>query len=113
MASTAEILMRSRYTAYVLRQEAYLLRTWHPSTRPLSLELENPKAVKWLGLRVLGTTAGSREDAQGWVEFIARYKVGGRATRLHEVSRFVMENGEWFYVSGEPGKGGWTTKVSE
>ena len=98
-AATAEALMRSRYTAYTLENEGYLLATWHPSTRPDSLKLADGPHKKWLGLRV------SRHEQTGEnhsvVEFVARYKVGGRAHRLHEISRFVRERGRWFYVDGE------------
>lgn len=98
-AATAEVLMRSRYTAYTLENEDYLLATWHPSTRPDSLKLAGGPHKKWLGLRV------SRHEQTGEnhsvVEFVARYKVGGRAHRLHEISRFVREGGRWFYVDGE------------
>ncbi len=93
--------MRSRYTAYVLRDEAYLLRTWHPSTRPAQLTLDQDGPVKWLELKVLRTEAGGEHDDSGIVEFVARYKPAGAAGRLHEVSRFVREHGEWFYVAGE------------
>ncbi len=87
--------MRSRYAAYVLKLASYLLATWHPSTRPSSIDLDTPK---WLGLQVrhhqeTGDTAT--------VEFVARYKVGGKAHRLHEVSRFIREDGRWYYVDGE------------
>lgn len=90
--------MRSRYSAYVLKLEAYLLSTWHPSTRPAALDLAADH-TKWLGLGVKRHTAESADRAT--VEFVARYKVGGRAYRLHEVSRFVREEGRWFYVDGE------------
>lgn len=98
--ATADALMRSRYTAYVHAQEEYLLRTWHPSTRPPALNLAEGARVKWFGLEVVRTEAGGVSDAEGIVEFVARYKQQGRASRLHEVSRFVRENGQWFYVEG-------------
>lgn len=92
--------MRSRYTAYLLGEPGYLLRTWHHSTRPAALDAGEFAAVKWLGLKVIAATAGGRDDMRGTVEFIARCKVNGRARRLHEVSRFVREDGQWFYVDG-------------
>ena len=92
---TAEALMRSRYVAYVRQQADYLLRTWHPSTRPARLDFTEPG--HWLGLQVRRVTAGGPLDEQGTVEFVARYKVGGKAHRLHEISQFVRENGQWFY----------------
>lgn len=89
--------MRSRYVAYVRRQPDYLLRTWHSSTRPPTLDLEGDP-VRWLGLQVRRVEAGSPDDRHGVVEFVVRYKIGGRAHRLHETSRFVREDGRWFYV---------------
>jgi SEC-C motif domain protein len=97
--ATAEILMRSRYTAYTLLREDYLLATWHASTRPAQLDLAEEAASKWLGLQVKRHEQHDAEHAI--VEFVARYKVGGRAHRLHEASRFVREDGRWFYVDGE------------
>ena len=97
---TAEQLMRSRYTAYVMGAEGYLLRTWHPSTRPPSLELAAGGPVRWLGLKILGSEGGGPDDDQGTVEFVARYKPAGRAGRLRERSQFIREQGEWFYVNG-------------
>ena len=97
-APTPEALMRSRYAAFVLDLCPYLLASWHSSTRPAELEPPEP-GLKWLGLAVKHT---AMQDADhGTVEFVARSKLGGRAHRLHEVSRFVRENGEWFYVDGE------------
>lgn len=98
-APTAEALMRSRYTAYTLLKEDYLLATWHPSTRPPSLGLAQEVPTKWLGLEV---KRHEQQDADhAIVEFVARYKVQGRAHRLHEVSRFVREGGRWLYVDGD------------
>lgn len=93
--------MRSRYSAYVLRIESYLLATWHPSTRPTTLDLSDPQALatRWLGLHVL---AHASEGEHASVEFVARFRVGGAsAQRLHEVSRFVHEEGQWLYLDGE------------
>jgi len=98
-APTAEALMRSRYTAYTLLREDYLLATWHASTRPAALGLAEDAASKWIALQV---KRHEQQDAEhAIVEFVARYKVGGRAHRLHEVSRFVREAGLWFYVDGD------------
>lgn len=97
-APDAQALMRSRYSAYVLRDEAYLLATWHASTRPVRLDLSADTAVRWLGLEVRRFDADAPDSAV--VEFVARYKLGGRAHRLHESSRFVREDGRWFYVGG-------------
>ncbi len=98
LASDALSLMRSRYSAYVLRLEDYILATWHPTTRPAKLDLAADNA-KWLGLEVKNYTEESADRAT--VEFVARYKIGGRAHRLHDISRFVREEGRWFYVDGE------------
>jgi SEC-C motif-containing protein len=97
--SSAEALMRSRYTAYTLLREDYLLATWHVSTRPEKLELAAEAASKWLGLQV--KRHEQQDDTHAVVEFVARYKVVGRAHRLHEASRFVREDGRWFYVDGD------------
>jgi len=87
--------MRSRYCAYVLQLTDYLLDTWHPSTAPGELDLS---PVKWLGLEVRATQASG--DA-GVVEFVARCRDGqGRAQRMHETSRFVREQGRWYYIDG-------------
>jgi SEC-C motif-containing protein len=97
-APTAESLMRSRYTAYTLQREDYLLSTWHTSARPVSLDLAADVATKWIGLEVKRYEQQDTDHAI--VEFVARYKVNGRAHRLHEVSNFVREDGRWFYVDG-------------
>jgi len=97
-APTAEALMRSRYSAFVMGLTDYLLATWHASTRPLTLE-NNPPGLRWLGLEVRHT--GVQEGTQATVEFVARSKLGGRAQRVHEVSRFVLEDGRWFYLDGK------------
>lgn len=100
-APDAQVLMRSRYSAYTLSLSTYVLATWHPSTRPNAIDLEQDNAgLRWLGLSVKDHVQ-SGDTAQ--VEFVARYKPAGsgRAERLHERSRFVRENGIWFYVEGD------------
>jgi SEC-C motif domain protein len=100
-APTAKALMRSRYSAYVLGLEPYLLDTWHASTRPgaLGLATQSPKPT-WLGLSVKREENPTPDTAI--VEFVARMRIGGgRAERMHEVSRFVREDGRWFYVDGD------------
>jgi SEC-C motif-containing protein len=91
--------MRSRYVAYGLGLEASLLATWHPSTRPASLDFDKEAPLNWIGLTIKRHEQHGENKAI--VEFVARYKVGGRAHRLHETSRFVRENGMWFYVDGD------------
>lgn len=98
-APTAEALMRSRYTAYVLREEQYLMDTWHPDKRPRTLMLDDQQ--RWLGLRIKRTEDGQSGDDAGLVEFVARYKIAGRGFRLHEVSHFVRIKGKWLYVEGD------------
>lgn len=98
---TAEQLMRSRYTAYVLIDQAYLIQTWHSTSRPSRLELDDSASIKWLGLKIKDTQGGQAGDVEGVVEFVARYRVGGKAVRLHERSRFVREAGRWWYVAGD------------
>ncbi len=90
--------MRSRYSAYVLADERYLLASWHSSTRPLSLNLNDEPTTKWLGLRLIQTQQGQANDSEGIVEFIARYKISGKAYKLHEVSRFIKESEKWYYI---------------
>lgn len=99
--ATAEELMRSRYTAFVAGEPlhvAYLLATWHPATRPASLELDDD--VRWTGLEVLATEAGRPEDRRGVVEFRAHHTSDGVPRVLHEVSRFRRDADGWRYVRG-------------
>ncbi|MDI3513199.1 MAG: YchJ family protein [Gammaproteobacteria bacterium] len=98
-AASAEALMRSRYTAFTLRDGAYLLASWHASTRPSTLDLDEPPVPKWIGLQIRGHRPLDADHAE--VEFVARYRVGGRAQRLHETSRFVRADGRWYYVDGD------------
>jgi SEC-C motif-containing protein len=95
-AARAEALMRSRYSAFVLDLPEYIQRSWHVSARP-SLTADN-EPTRWLGLRI--EHAETLANDQATVEFSARYKVGGRAFVLRETSRFVHEDGHWFYVDG-------------
>ncbi len=91
--------MRSRYSAFVEMNEAYLLATWHPETRPSRVRLDAD--VRWLGLKIKVSEKGQPEDTDGTVEFVARCKQGGRAQRLHELSRFERIGGQWFYRDGK------------
>ena len=92
-AATAEALMRSRYSAYCLGLRDYLLATWHPDTRPASLDLDEAPKPQWIGLDIRRANADQ-------VEFVARYKVNGRAHKLHELSDFRQIDGRWYYLSG-------------
>jgi SEC-C motif-containing protein len=98
-APDAESLMRSRYSAYVLGLQDYLQATWHPDTRPGSLGLDGTPHPQWLGLAVKAYTPLDASHAT--VEFVARYKLNGRAFKLHETSRFDRVDGRWLYVDGE------------
>jgi SEC-C motif-containing protein len=99
-APDAHTLMRSRYSAFVLERDVYLLQTWHASTRPARIEFDVD--VRWLGLEVRHFSPPSPMDPNhAQVEFVARQRQpGGRAVRLHESSDFVLEEGRWFYLSG-------------
>ncbi len=90
--------MRSRYAGYVLRNETYLRRTWVPKHCPASIF--NDESPQWIGLKILHTQDGQSGDTTGKVEFSARYKINGRAFRLHETSEFVFEDDCWLYSKG-------------
>lgn len=105
-APTAEMLMRSRYSAYAMLQKnpalgAYLLQTWHADTRPQRMDQTSP--ITWLGLQI--KRSQNIDDNHAIVEFVARYKftehLGGKAERLHEISRFVRIDGRWYYLDGD------------
>lgn len=94
----AQALMRSRYAAFASQDEAWLLASWHRSTRPAQITFES--GARWLGLEVRAVRAIDEDHAE--VEFVARCRsAGGKAKRLHERSRFVREEGRWYYVDGD------------
>ncbi|MDQ1030567.1 SEC-C motif-containing protein [Streptomyces umbrinus] len=97
-APTAEALMRSRYCAFVKRDEAYLLRTWHPRTRPTRVDFD--PGMRWTGLEILTTSEGTAFHTTGTVTFRASYTGGS----LHERSRFERMDGSWVYVDGDISK---------
>ena len=98
VAPDAESLMRSRYAAFVREDANYLRATWHASRRPATLNFE--PGCKWLGLDVRNHTV--LDDSHAEVEFVARMRSAtGQASRLHERSRFVREDGRWYYLDGE------------
>ena len=93
--ATAEALMRSRFAAFALDDEAYVLSSWHPKTRPPDVEPD--PGLRWTGLDILDTSGGGLFDAEGMVEFRAHYRDGGRPGDMHERSRFVRHDGAWVY----------------
>ena len=95
-APNAEALMRSRYSAFVKKDVEYLLATWHASTRPTDLTLDDP--IRWMSLKVVEFVPG---ETDAFVTFKARGKYSGRAFCQSEKSRFVFEEGAWYYVDGE------------
>jgi SEC-C motif-containing protein len=99
-APTAEALMRSRFSAFAVADAGYLLRTWHPSTRPADLELGADH--RWTRLQILGTDRGGLFDTSGLVEFRAHYRHQGRSGSMQERSRFVRDAGDWLYLDAEP-----------
>lgn len=98
-APTAVALMRSRYSAFVLRNADYLVRTWHPRTRPARVEFD-PRQ-RWTGLEVVAHSGGGLFDQDGTVEFHAHYAVGKRAGTMHARCRFTRADGAWYYVDDE------------
>ncbi|RKT55967.1 YchJ family protein [Saccharothrix australiensis] len=96
VAPTAEAVMRSRYAAYALSDEAYLLTTWHPATRPRRVDFDPDH--RWVRLEVLDRTGGGLLQTTGTVEFRAHYRWRGRRDVLHENSLFQREDGRWLYV---------------
>lgn len=102
LAPTAEALMRSRYSAFVLGNAAYLLNSWHPDTAPKELTMETSPG--WCALEVLTTEGGLENDDTGVVEFKAHYMSQGKSFTMHEVSRFARNEGRWLYVDSDPQK---------
>ncbi|WP_329620294.1 YchJ family metal-binding protein [Streptomyces sp. NBC_01255] len=98
-APTAELLMRSRYSAFVVRDEAYLLRTWAPETRPGDVDFD--PALRWTGLEIQETTDGTAFHQHGTVTFAAAYVHGGEPGAMRERSRFARHEGAWVYVDGD------------
>ncbi|HRI53298.1 MAG TPA: YchJ family protein [Pseudomonadota bacterium] len=99
-APTAEALMRSRYSAFVLGDAEYLLETWDPEQRPARLSLKHD-ATEWRGLEIISREAGGVADDTGRVKFIARFRLHGRDQTLREHSRFRKQGGRWLYIDGQ------------
>lgn len=89
--------MRSRYAAFAVQDPAYLLRTWHPGTRPPGVDFD--PSMRWVGLEILETTEGSAFHSTGTVTFRAHYTDDGRPDSLHEKSRFARHEGAWVYTT--------------
>jgi SEC-C motif-containing protein len=88
--------MRSRFSAFAVRDTKYLLRTWHPDSRPGELELD--PGIEWKRLAVLETDAGGLFDVEGTVRFRAIYVEDGQRRVLAENSRFVRQDRLWTYL---------------
>ncbi|MFR9751148.1 YchJ family protein [Nocardia sp. 004] len=97
-AATAAALMRSRYTAFAVGDADYLLRSWHPRTRPRTLALD--PGNHWLSLEINRVERGGLFDDTGTVEFIAHYRDAQGRGALHEISRFARSEGAWVYLDG-------------
>lgn len=95
--------MRSRYSAYAVGETDHVFRTWHPRTRPddLGSDLETDPELTWLGLEIVAVSGGGPDDAEGEVEFRARYRTTDEEGALHERSRFTRRAGRWVYVDGD------------
>jgi SEC-C motif-containing protein len=100
LPSTAEKLMRSRYTAYTQGNSSYLIATWHPDTVPLDLSFDG-NTVNWKSLSILSTELGQQTDHEGKVEFEARFQAGNQTSCMRENSRFTKVDARWYYVDGE------------
>jgi SEC-C motif-containing protein len=100
LAATAEILMRSRYTAFTLQNAEYIQASWHSKTRPKTLNFDDHPVV-WLGLEIHGCQDGSVADSSGTVDFTCSYLENRLLCKLKEVSEFLKEDDLWYYLRGE------------
>lgn len=101
VAPTARVLMASRFSAFALLDEQYVLATWHHSTRPSALPLE--AGLDWVRLEVVDVVGGGPFESSGIVEFRAHYRSASGRGSIHERSRFLREDGRWFYVDAVEG----------
>ncbi len=99
LAPTAELLMRSRYTAYAIHNSEYLLKTWDTNKRPQAIDFSKDKA-EWQQLKIIATKKGRANDSRGIVEFKAYYLLDGKQHILKEISRFKKQQGSWYYLDG-------------
>ncbi len=100
-AITAEQLMRSRYTAYIQQNSHYVLKTWHPTTRPNDFDLSDRNKTQWTQLYIVKNTQKNKHDKTASVEFVAYYLENSTFNKLHEVSQFIKTDNKWFYVDGK------------
>lgn len=100
-AKDAKALMRSRYSAFCVKNEAYLRSSWHPSKRPSKVSFDDKQ--QWIGLKIIDHVAASGKDrtTASEVEFVAKYKLNGKANKIHERSRFLFETPHWYYLDGD------------
>lgn len=102
LAPTPSQLMRSRYSAYVMKDADYLVASWYPQARGETLKSDISRSfdsTHWLGLTVYETADG-RDENEGFVSFVARFQEDGQESAIIERSRFLKENGQWYYVDG-------------
>lgn len=98
-ALTAEALLRSRFSAFALKNQTYLLETWHPSKRPPKVDFSEDK-VKWKRLDIVEKKKGEDKDVKGIIEFKAYYLLDNDEYAVNELSRFCKEQGRWYYLDG-------------
>lgn len=99
-ATTAEMLMRSRFTAFALHNTDHIRKSWHRKTRPNTVNSDH--LVQWVSLEIHGCTGGQASDREGTVTFSCSYLRNGQFWKLMETSHFIKENGLWYYLTGEP-----------
>jgi SEC-C motif-containing protein len=97
-APTAEALMRSRFTAFAMQNQAYILETWDLTKRPSRVDFQD--AIKWERLEVIEKKKGGDKDVKGIVEFKAYYLLDSDKYVVNEISRFRKEQGRWYYLDG-------------
>ncbi|MBT3011342.1 MAG: YchJ family protein [Candidatus Thiodiazotropha sp. (ex Lucina aurantia)] len=103
-ADTAEKLMRARYSAFGARKAEFLHQSLHPDHRhdhDIEATRRWAENAEWLGLQIVDVQGGGEADEEGSVEFIATYKEGGMVRPHHEISRFLKQDGDWYFVDGQ------------
>ncbi|OIQ28559.1 MAG: hypothetical protein BM564_09175 [Bacteroidetes bacterium MedPE-SWsnd-G2] len=102
LATSPELLMRSRYTAFTKANIEFLMLSWHKSTRPIKdkKEIEQwAKSVSWIKLEVLSSKLNANNSKIGYVEFKAFYYENGAVQTIEEHSKFTFENDQWYYLN--------------